>query len=122
MRRLRRDIAFLSQTRRAIIYSYNYQGKSIAQITREMACLKAPKPSESVMKKAAEYGLEAAEIEARDYPPQMRDFVMSWNVGGFIDNTVAMMVMDILYARHIPPAYRKRKGNFKSPYVLRHPA
>ena len=36
MRRLRRDIAFLSQTGRAIIYSYNYQGKSIAKITREM--------------------------------------------------------------------------------------
>jgi hypothetical protein len=58
---------------------------------------KIPAPGESLLKKIAEYGLEAAEIEARDYPPQMRDLIMAWNAGGFVGNTVAMMVMDILY-------------------------
>lgn len=58
---------------------------------------KIPTPSENLMKKAAEYGLEAAELEARDYPPQMRDLIMAWNAGGFIGNINAMMVMDILY-------------------------
>jgi hypothetical protein len=30
-------------------------------------------------------------------PPQMRDLVICWNTNGFIGNTVALMVMDILY-------------------------
>jgi len=27
----------------------------------------------------------------------MRDLIVTWNVGGFIGRTVALMVMDILY-------------------------
>ena len=28
----------------------------------------------------------------------MRDLVIAWNAGGFVSNTVAVMVMDILYS------------------------
>jgi len=41
--------------------------------------------------------LEQATLAAEDYPPQMRDLIVTWNVGGFIGRTVALMVMDILY-------------------------
>lgn len=41
--------------------------------------------------------LEIVSIEAQEYPPQMRDFVIEWNAGGFIGNAVALMVLDILY-------------------------
>ena len=31
----------------------------------------------------------------------MRDLVISWEAGGFVSNTVAVMVMDILYTNSI---------------------
>ena len=34
---------------------------------------------------------------AKDYPPQMQDLVVAWNVSSFIGSTVAPMVLDILY-------------------------
>lgn len=58
---------------------------------------KIPPLDEKTRKNFAHYALETAEILARDYPPQMRDLVISWNAGGFIGNIVAIMVMDILY-------------------------
>jgi len=58
---------------------------------------KIPSLDEKTKKKYVQYALESAEIVARDYPPQMRDLIISWHAGGFIDNTVAIMVMDILY-------------------------
>ena len=39
-----------------------------------------------------------AEAVAKNYPVQMRDLVIAWNAGGFVSNTVAVMVMDILYS------------------------
>lgn len=42
---------------------------------------------------ALEYGMNAA----RQYPPQMQDLIISQSISGFIGNTVAIMVMDILY-------------------------
>ncbi len=64
---------------------------------------KIPELDESVKKQFAGYALESAESFARDFPPQMRDLVISWNAGGFVSNTVAVMVKDILY----------RNGTFK---------
>ena len=56
-----------------------------------------PELDEDSKKKFANFALEAAEMRAKNYPPQMRDLIISWGVGGFVSNTVAVMVMDILY-------------------------
>ena len=56
-----------------------------------------PALDEKFKKQFADYAFENAEIVANDYPPQMRDLVVSWSAGGFIGNRVALMVMDILY-------------------------
>lgn len=37
-------------------------------------------------------------MEARDYPPQMRDLVVSWSVSRFIGGMTALLVLDALYA------------------------
>lgn len=58
---------------------------------------KLPLLDEALKARFADYALEQAMIFANDYPPQMRDLIVSWNVGGFISRTVALMVMDILY-------------------------
>ena len=59
---------------------------------------KLPKLDDDLKKKFIDFALEAATIEANDYPPQMRDLVISWMAGAFINAAVALMVMDILYA------------------------
>ncbi len=58
---------------------------------------KIPPLDEKLKKRYSGCALENAEIIARDYPPQMRDLIIDWGVGGFISNTVALMVLDILY-------------------------
>ena len=58
---------------------------------------KIPKLSEELKKTFATYALESAEMEAKNYPPQMRDLAINWGVGGFVSNSVAVMVTDILY-------------------------
>jgi hypothetical protein len=58
---------------------------------------KIPSLDDNFKKKFAEYALEAATAVAQNYPPQMRDLVISWSAGGFISNPVAVMVMDVLY-------------------------
>ncbi len=58
---------------------------------------KIPSLDDTFKKKFAGYALEAAEMTAKNYPPQMRDLIISWNAGGFVSNPVAVMVMDILY-------------------------
>ena len=45
----------------------------------------------------ADFALEQAMLTAKDYPPQMHDFVMMYHTGNFMGTTVALMVMDILY-------------------------
>lgn len=58
---------------------------------------KIPSLPEHLMEKYARYALEAAMEDAKAYPPQMQDLVVSWSANGLIGTTVAVMVMDILY-------------------------
>lgn len=58
---------------------------------------KLPSLDEKYKKLFADYALEEATLLSNDYPPQMRDYVMHWNIFGFIGREVALMVMDILY-------------------------
>lgn len=58
---------------------------------------KLPSLSEEIKKTFADYTLEHAMLVAKNYPPQMRDLVISRHVSSFVDSTVALMVMDILY-------------------------
>jgi hypothetical protein len=58
---------------------------------------KLPTLDGDLKKTFADFALEQAMLTAKDYPPQMRDLIMSWNVSGFVSNAVAIMVMDILY-------------------------
>ena len=58
---------------------------------------KLPSLSEEIKKTFADYALEHAMMVAKDYPPQMRDLVVARYVSSFVNSTVALMVMDILY-------------------------
>lgn len=57
---------------------------------------KIPSLDEEIKNKFADKILEYAMNEAKQYPSQMQDLVISQNAG-FIGNAVAIMVMDILY-------------------------
>ncbi len=56
-----------------------------------------PTLDDEIKRTFADYALEQAMQTAKDYPPQMRDLVIDWSVGGFVGSTVALMLMDILY-------------------------
>ena len=56
-----------------------------------------PALDEKFKKQFADYAFEYAQTIAVDYPPQMRDLIFSWSAAGFVSNTVALMVMDVLY-------------------------
>ena len=58
---------------------------------------KLPSLDEETKNLFAGYALEQATLAAKDYPPQMRDLIVTWNVDSLIERTVALMVMDILY-------------------------
>jgi len=58
---------------------------------------KLPALDEELKSRFADFALEQATLAAKEYPPQMRDLIVTWEVGGFIGRTVALMVMDILY-------------------------
>ena len=58
---------------------------------------KLPSLNEEIKKTFADYALEHAMLVAKNYPSQMRDLVVARYVGSFVDSTVALMVMDILY-------------------------
>lgn len=58
---------------------------------------KIPTLNDTLKDKFADTALEFAMTEAKNYPPQMQDLIISWSVGGFISTTVALMVMDVLY-------------------------
>ncbi|MBE6607632.1 MAG: sigma-70 family RNA polymerase sigma factor [Ruminococcaceae bacterium] len=47
--------------------------------------------------KFADFALKAAMENARDYPPQVQDLIVSDGVNGFVSRDVALMVLDILY-------------------------
>ena len=59
---------------------------------------KLPELDEATKKTFADYALEHAMLVAKNYPPQMRDLVVFRYVSAFVDPTVALMVMDILYS------------------------
>lgn len=63
-----------------------------------------PELDDDFKREIVDYALESAELEARDYPPQMQDLIIYDNVKHFIGNDVAIMVKDILY----------KNGTFKS--------
>ena len=56
-----------------------------------------PALDEGIKSRFADFALEQATLAAKEYPPQMRDLIVTWTVCGFIGSTVALMVMDILY-------------------------
>lgn len=58
---------------------------------------KIPALDNEFKRKFADYALESAAMNAKNYPPQMRDLVIATDAGRFISNTAAIMVMDILY-------------------------
>ena len=59
---------------------------------------KIPELDDKFKKKFADYAFEYAQVKAMDYPPQMRDLIISLTAGGFVgDNETALMLMDILY-------------------------
>ena len=57
-----------------------------------------PVMDEAKMKPYADFALETAMVDAKKYPPQMRDLVVAWDVAQFICSTVAIMTLDMLYA------------------------
>lgn len=63
-----------------------------------------PQLNAKVKKELTKFALDIATQNSKNYPEQMRDLSISWDVGGFVGNTVAIMVMDILYGN----------GTFKS--------
>ncbi len=56
-----------------------------------------PELGDGIKARFADKILEFAMLNARRYPPQMQDLIIDWGVEGFIGNTVAMMVTDLLY-------------------------
>ena len=58
---------------------------------------KLPELSEEVKRTFVNYALEHAMLIAKDYPSQMRDLVVARYVDAFVNQTVGLMVMDILY-------------------------
>ena len=55
-----------------------------------------PKLDQKLKELFAEYALENAIQEAKEYPPQMQDLIVS-SSGGFIGNIVAVMALEMLY-------------------------
>ena len=56
-----------------------------------------PTLDEKLKKTFTQYILEQMTHIAENYPPQMRDLVVLGSTNRFIDGSVALMVMDILY-------------------------
>jgi len=59
---------------------------------------KIPPVSEKIKRQFASFALDYATECAKEYPPQMRDLIIYYDARGFVANTVAMMVWDMLYA------------------------
>ncbi|MDD6095491.1 MAG: sigma factor-like helix-turn-helix DNA-binding protein, partial [Clostridia bacterium] len=56
-----------------------------------------PRLDEDTKRQFIDFALEHAEMEAKKYPVQMRDFVVSGEINNFIGTTAAIMVADMLY-------------------------
>ncbi len=59
---------------------------------------KIPPLDQAVKDKYAKTALENAMQTAKNYPPQMQDLIVNFELGDFIGSRVALMVMDILYS------------------------
>lgn len=68
-----------------------------------------PSLDQEVLNEFAGYALEQAMVLAKMYPPQMQDFIVVKCVRHFIDNTVAMMVMDQLYENGVLKPLKDRE-------------
>ncbi len=60
-----------------------------------------PKIDDSIKSRFADFALECAMIEAKDYPPQMQDLVIARRASGFIGGAAALMTVDKLIERGI---------------------
>lgn len=70
-----------------------------------------PTLDDATKKLFAQTALESAETHARDYPPQMRDLIITEEASWFVGNSVAVMVMDILYKNGtFKPLTEQEKG------------
>lgn len=58
---------------------------------------KIPELDEKTQSMFANFALENAMARAKEYPAQMQDLVVAKFVSGFIENTVAIMALEILY-------------------------
>ena len=56
-----------------------------------------PSPEADLLDEAASLALESALVEAKRYPPQMQDLIVSYNSVP-VDTVCALMALDILYA------------------------
>ena len=58
-----------------------------------------PSVGESIIRRFADAALEYAMTDARQYPPQMQDLIVSEDMYSFIGPTVALMTRDLLFER-----------------------
>ncbi len=72
-------------------------GIMIVKGDRQAIERRIPPLDDAVKQQFIDHALEWAAQNAKQYPPQMQDLIMSRNVSGFIGNTVALMVLDMLY-------------------------
>ena len=56
-----------------------------------------PSPDKDQIDEFAKIAIEQAVMHAKNYPPQMQDFIVFEFVKWYVDNTVAMIVLDKLY-------------------------
>ena len=59
---------------------------------------KIPELDKNIKSQFAKFALETAMATAKEYPSQMQDLIVAVEAESFISNTVAVMVMDILYS------------------------
>lgn len=74
---------------------------TVVKGSSEEVFAKIPPLDDKYKKQFAGFALEMAEAKAKSYPPQMRDLIISWGAGSFIDTTVGLMVQDILYEKGV---------------------
>lgn len=84
-----RQRGFINEDGRINIMVLNCEEKDFSQII--------PEPEKDFFDEFAGFAIEQGMMIAKSYPAQMQDLIISEFITFFIDNGVAMMVMDILY-------------------------
>lgn len=56
-----------------------------------------PPVSQELHSRFTQQALESAQMEAKQYPPQMQDLIMNWEMNSFIGRTTAIMLLELLY-------------------------